>query len=100
MESALMMVPPSSSASFSASADLPLAVAPARRMALGLVTGRELDLGGDENQLAQLRRGRCGGLVFIFLRTGSLFVAKCSIWQALTTPAEISLAAHPTLPCA
>src|SRR5438067_5366730 len=98
MESALMMVPPSSSASFSASADLPLAVGPARRMALGLVTGRELDLGGDENQLARLRRGRADDPFLFFLRTGSQFVAKCSIWQALTAPAEISLAAHPALP--
>ena len=32
-------------------------------------------------------------LFLFFLRTGSQFVAKCSIWQALTTPAEISLAA-------
>src|SRR5712691_6488577 len=39
MESALMTAPPSVSASLSASADLPLAVGPAIRMELGLLTG-------------------------------------------------------------
>src|SRR3984957_19811703 len=39
MESALMIVPPSFSASASASADLPLAVGPAIRMTAGSLTG-------------------------------------------------------------
>src|SRR3954469_18761772 len=41
MESALMIVPPSAWASLSASADLPLAVGPAMRMAVGMIS--ELD---------------------------------------------------------
>src|SRR6266851_3478025 len=59
MESALMMAPPSSPASLSASADLPLAVGPAMRMALGLLTGRDVEHGGPLNQLRESSRVDC-----------------------------------------
>src|SRR5919106_2776100 len=53
MESALMTVPRNLSASASAAADLPLAVGPAIRIALGTLTGEPLARRhGDESELA------------------------------------------------
>src|SRR5665648_76210 len=56
MESALMIVPPSRSASSRAAADLPLAVGPAMRMAVGR-RGSAVTLAGGHGDEAQLALG-------------------------------------------